>query len=441
MRYSDYNIFSKIRDSENYFILNLLTGNADILSPGEASEVEELKKGKPVSDSNFFKEFIEKGYISDEASEKGLYRSKYLDFVDSREDDEIQLFYVPDYSCNFVCEYCYQDQYSNSPSSNEKEVADAFFSYISATFAGKRKYITIFGGEPLLPSPARKLFIEYFLERAQEAGIDVSIVTNGYALEDYIPLLSKYRIREIQVTLDGTAEVHNKRRYLKGGGATFDRIVNGIDAALNAGMEINLRMVIDAHNIENLPEMARFAISKGWTKSKSFKTQFGRNYELHHCQVSSGRLFDRLSMYETIYEQVREFPEILEFHKPAYSVAKFLAENGELPDPLFDSCPACKTEWAFDYSGSIYSCTATVGKSGEVLGTFYPVISLNKELVEEWQERDVTSINECKNCNLQHACGGGCGSVAKNMSGKVCSPDCRPITGLLEIGFSAYLEN
>lgn len=125
-------------------------------------------------------------------------------------------------------------------------------------------------------------------------------------------------------------------------------------------------------------------------------------------------------------------------YKPAYSVAKFLAENGTLPDPLFDSCPACETEWAFDYTGKIYPCTATVGKSDESIGSFYPTSTRNIQLIEEWEKRDITSIPECKNCNVQLACGGGCGSVAKNKTGNICSSDCRTIKELLELGFSAY---
>ena len=216
--------------------------------------------------------------------------------------------------------------------------------------------------------------------------------------------------------------------------------MKGIDACLNEKIDVNLRMVIDRDNIDNLPDLAKFAIIKGWTKSSHFKTQIGRNYELHHCQSSKDKLFDRVSLYESLYELIKNSPHILEFYKPAYSVSKFLAENGELPEPLFDSCPACKTEWAFDYTGRIYSCTATVGKSDESLGTFYPDVSLKQEIVEQWVSRDVTSIPECRECSVQLACGGGCGSVAKNRTGKICSADCRPARELMELGFSAYLE-
>ena len=287
-------------------------------------------------------------------------------------------------------------------------------------------------------SPKQKNLISRILERAGESNLEVSIVTNGYSLEEYLPILSSDRVREVQVTLDGTESIHNSRRFLKGGAGTFSKIVKGIDGCLEKGLEINLRMVVDKENLSGLPDLAAFAVEKGWTKDRNFKTQIGRNYELHHCQSA---LFDRISLYEHIFELVKKYPHITEFYKPAYSIAKFLSENGELPEPLFDACPACKTEWAFDYTGNIYSCTATVGKSDELLGTFYPQVTLKSEVVKQWENRDVTAIGECSNCSLQLACGGGCGSIAKNRSGNICSSDCRPVDKLLELGFSAYFEN
>jgi uncharacterized protein len=440
MIFSKHNIFSKIKDSKNFFIVNLLTGNADIVNPGDAEKISELRSNGTIADGNFLKELSEKGYWVDEKEETKLYQRKYLDFVDSRDDDEIQLFFVPNYSCNFACSYCYQDEYAPAKGSLSYEIIDAFFRYVQTEFADRKKYLTIFGGEPLLNSPKQKETISYIIEKANAANLDISIVTNGYTLIDYIDVLKQGRVREIQVTLDGTASVHNSRRFLKGGVGTFDKIVEGVDACLANNLSVNLRMVVDKDNMQNLPDLAHFAIEKGWTSSPFFKTQIGRNYELHHCQFTPDKLFSRVSLYENLYELIKQHPYIVEFYKPAYSIAKFLSENGDLPDPLFDACPACKSEWAFDYTGHIYSCTATVGKSEESLGTFYPEISRKEDVIAAWESRDVTSISECSTCSMQLACGGGCGSVAKNRTGNVCSTDCRPVKELLELGFSAYLE-
>ena len=439
MIYSKHNIFSRINESENYFIVNLLNGSADILNPDEGSILQDFLDGNDLP-AEYRESLISQGYLVDEKDEERLYRSKYLDFIDTRDEDEIQLFFVPNYSCNFACTYCYQDEYTTIKQGLTFEVIDAFFKYVNIEFAGRKKYLTVFGGEPLLNSPKQKEMISYLLKLANDSKLEVCFVTNGYSLVYYIEILKTASIREIQVTLDGKGSVHNKRRFLKGGGATFDKIVDGIDACLQNELSVNLRMVIDKENISGLPEIAQFAITKGWTKSEFFKTQLGRNYELHHCQATSEKLFSRISLYETIYGQVNQHPYILEFYKPAYSISKFLAENGELPDPLFDACPACKTEWAFDYTGQIFSCTATVGKEDESLGTFYPEVSRKEEMINAWENRDVTSIPECSTCSMQLACGGGCGSVAKNRTGNVCSTDCRPVKELLELGFSAYFE-
>jgi uncharacterized protein len=441
MIYSRYNIFSKIRESENYFIMNLLSGSTDILSSEDAEKVKAIQIDNNFPYDDFVRELAGKGYLMDSDEEARLYRQKYLDFIDSRDKDEIQLFFITNFSCNFACSYCYQDQYNNPKQELSIELIDSFFQYIQSKFAGRKKYITVFGGEPLLNNTKQKTLLKHLIENANGSNLEICFVTNGYTLEEYIPILKSGKIREIQVTLDGTEAIHNKRRFLKGGAGTFDRIVRGIDACLENQIPINLRMVADKENIDNLPELSQLAIDRSWTKSPWFKTQIGRNYELHHCQSTNDKLFSRISLFERISDLIMQYPHILQFYKPAYSVAKFLFENGDLPDPLFDSCPACKTEWAFDYTGKIYPCTATVGKAEESIGTFFPSVTRNTELIDEWERRDITSIEECKECNVQLACGGGCGSVAKNRTGNICSTDCRPVKELLEIGFSVYFSD
>ncbi|MBN1523231.1 MAG: radical SAM protein [Spirochaetales bacterium] len=432
MEASRYNIISRIHESDDWFVVNLLSGNADI---ADHAHIDMINAGIEHD------ELVQKGYVVDRADEESRYRKAYLGFIESRDTDEIQFFYAPWYSCNFKCSYCYQASYDEKKVVSQEETIRAFYHYIDEEFKTRKKYVTLFGGEPLLPGKTVKDTVTLFLKEAAVNNLDMAVVTNGFHLTEYISVLKQARIREIQVTLDGLAETHNKRRPLHSGEGTFDRIVEGIDHALDAGFPINLRVVIDRDNMEELHELSDFAIQRGWTKNPLFKTQLGRSYELHTCQKESGKLYSRLSMYQELYAEIRKHPQIMEFHKPAYSVSRFLFEQEELPDPLFDSCPGTKTEWAFDYSGKIFSCTATVGKTGEEVGTFYPEKAKNKEAIACWQNRDVLSIPECRECVLQMACGGGCGSVAKNTSGRLNSPDCRPVTGLLEMGMSLYFIN
>jgi uncharacterized protein len=432
MYFSKHNIISRIKNSDEFFIINPLIKEADILTNEEAQKILNKDFSLPA--------LSEKKYVLPIEEEQKLFKQKYLDFVDARETDEVQIFFVPWYACNFACSYCFQDEYTNPNERVSSEVIDSFFSYIETTFAGRKKYITIFGGEPFLQAEANKEVITTLITKAAEKNLDIAVVTNGYHVQEYIEILKFGKIREIQITLDGMKDVHDSRRMLRGGKPSFDVISASIDALLAHKIPVNLRMVIDKLNVNEIPKLAKYAIEKGWTKSSLFKTQLGRNYELHHCQTNNQRLYTRLEIYEDIYNLVKQSLEILEFHKPAYSISKFLWEQGELPDPLFDSCPGTKTEWAFDYTGSIYSCTATVGKTEERLGTFYPTISLDAQTIEQWQERDVVSIPKCKDCSVQLACGGGCAAVAKNQNGTIQSHDCRPIKELLELGTSLYFQ-
>ncbi len=435
LRKSKHTITAPLKDSDDWYIMNLLNGQADIIEKklARAFLTDTLDDPAP---------FVDKGYYMDKDHEERLFRQGYVDFMDEQDEAEIQIFYVFDYSCNFKCTYCYQEKYvHNRHVPDQKNIIDAFFAYLDNTFAGRHIYLTLFGGEPFLPFPGHRKNVEYFLDRADERRLSLAAVTNGYALDSYLPRLVQSRIREIQITLDGPRDIHDKRRPLHNGGSTFDKVSSAVNLCLKKGLPVNLRVVMDKQNMQSLPELARYAIREGWTASPLFKTQLGRNYELHSCQKDSERLFSRLGMYEALYSLIKEYPEVLKFHRPAFSISRFLFDEGEMPQPLFDSCPGAKTEWAFDYSGSIYSCTATVGKAGEELGSFYPEVKLYEDRVEPWQDRDIRAIEACRGCTLQLACGGGCASVARNKTGNLHSADCRPVRDLISLGISTYFNN
>jgi uncharacterized protein len=431
MQPSKHNLLTHVPGTQKWLLVNVLSGQADLLDHASA---EALNRGAPKDPDAL----AAKGYLVDPDDEARRYEAAHQKFLAGHDSDEVQLFFVPSYVCNFGCSYCFQDEYAPQQGLDADAVIDAFFSYVDDTFAGRKKYVTLFGGEPLLATPRARRTVERLLEGTRTRGVDLAIITNGYSLADYVPLLKTGRIREVQVTLDGAREMHDRRRALKGGGPTFDRAVAGINACLEAGLTVNLRTVIDKENLSDFGHLAHFAIDQGWTRNPRFKTQVGRNYELHHCQTNNTRLYTRLTLWQDMFKLVQADPAILEFYRPAYSVARFLFDEGQLPDPLFDSCPATKTEWAFDGTGTIYPCTANVGKTGEAIGTFYPTRTLDAAIVAEWAGRDVTTISGCSGCSNQLACGGGCGAVSKNWKGAIRAPDCRPVKELLGLGCALY---
>src|SRR5512142_2733921 len=138
MQPSKHNIIAPIAGTNLSVIVILLSGSADVIEP---SKLEALVTDKDSDDP----ELIEKGYVVDPTEEAARFRQAYLEFLASRDADEIQLFYVPNYSCNFNCSYCYQNSYESPKGADQDAVIAAFFGYIDRTFTGRRKYVTLFG--------------------------------------------------------------------------------------------------------------------------------------------------------------------------------------------------------------------------------------------------------------------------------------------------------
>ena len=111
--------------------MNLLSGSADILSSEDAEKVKAVQNDNNFPYDDFARELAGKGYLMNSDEEARLYRQKYLDFIDSRDKDEIQLFFITNYSCNFACSYCYQDQYNNPKQELSIELIDSFFQSVS----------------------------------------------------------------------------------------------------------------------------------------------------------------------------------------------------------------------------------------------------------------------------------------------------------------------
>ena len=431
----------KYNDEQVHAILNPLSGSFDLL---DQTEYEQINNGKAEELNNELTRYmLERGYLfSNRAEEDALVKKKWELFQEETADTQTQLLLIPSYGCNIACTYCYQAGVQKEAGLISPQTVDAFFNYAETTFGGncKKPFITLFGGEPFINSPRHRAIISLIIDRCAEYGYEVAAVTNGYDLIDYIDILRRAQVKEIQVTLDGSKEIHDQRRIFKNGKGTFDRIVLGIEAALKHGMTINLRTVVDNQNLEDLVEFARFLDHQGWLKlpPELFKTQIGRNYELFECYAKPQHLLSEADLWRQIWKMSLKYPILKKFHRPEFKGIRHLVDTGEMYMASFDTCPAAKTEWVFDLYGDIYGCTASCGRQEYKLGTFFPQVSIKSSEIEQWQLRNVNNIEECRECRYNVICGGGCGVIAANKHGKILAPDCRPIQDLLEIGVNYY---
>lgn len=224
---------------------------------------------------------------------------KYLDVLShiSRYNTDIRsITAVITTNCNFGCSYCFQ----NSSGKQKKSVMstrtiDEIVKKVGETSA-KRMTLCLFGGEPLLyPQTCYELSQKVKDAWGDRTGrLSIPIITNGYFLtKDIAEQLSSVGVSVAQVTLDGTKEVHNKRRPLLDGSPTFDVIVANIIAA-SEHMELVVRVNIDKgidYKINELEE-----IFKGLNvKMRTAVTRY------EHCGQP-----ERTSENMTILEKLKE---------------------------------------------------------------------------------------------------------------------------------------
>ncbi len=440
MKLSRYNQITELSDGQ-FAIYNILSGAFDICN----KDVADAASGKGPVPEAFRETLFERGYIfRNGRDEQNYVDRRYQEFLSEQAKNENQYLFVFDYSCNFQCPYCYQKGTPISLSSDDDLVMDAFIDFVrkDSQKNGKRPFVTLFGGEPLLVSTKRKDQVSRLVKKLAAENIELTVVTNGYHFLEYLPILQMAKLREIHFTLDGYKDIHDKRRDVKEGTGSFDRIIKGMHAAVEAGITVNLRIITDKSTMPTFPQLATRLQEEGFLDlpKNKFKTSLGRNYELINDSETPEVLYTLDVMYADYAKLMVDNPLVKKMHMPSFFGITMMMETGEMYLPSFDTCPGAKSEFVLDLSGHIYSCTATCGREDYQLGTFYPEVRYNEAELEKWKQRSILTIPGCKDCSVGVVCGGGCAVIAKEQNGDILSKNCKPIKKVMDIGIE-YFKN
>ena len=221
---SKYNLRTTGGDG-NYIVWNSLSGAISVFKPEQKAVVQELlQKGYTGENKGIIKYLSDRGLIVPKGTNE--YRQIQLGFGQTHyRQDILELILLASEDCNFRCEYCYED----FPRGTMLPAVREGVKRMVENRAANLRQLTVgwFGGEPLYGFEAMEDLAPFFIEIAEKYSINYTshITTNAFLLTpDVAEKLLAWKVRHFQITLDGLAEQHDKKRPGRDGESTFDTI-------------------------------------------------------------------------------------------------------------------------------------------------------------------------------------------------------------------------
>lgn len=332
---------------------------------------------------------------------------------------------APTLACNMACEYCYEE---NKKGRMKPDVLEAILDFVETRASGMNSLsVNWYGGEPLLAMDIIEDLSESFMDLGQEYKFrfDASMVTNGYLLdrETVDKLADKFKISNIQVTLDGASSEHNLKRPLKNGKESFDTIVSNMNYAAQK-MTVNIRVNVDKSYNDEMIQRLLSELTEAGLKGK--------------IGLYFGRIEAATSACANISENCYSAAD---FSKVETDFYRILLQNGfaitHLPRPMATACFAHQVySFLIDPEGYIYKCYNFVGDSSMAMGNIKKDIDFNNPNFTGLFNFSPFQDKTCTECSVLPICMGGCPDRRRKgelVSGEACETWKHNLGPMLEI--------
>lgn len=430
MYWSKYNILSK---SEKYGYLLFNTMSLAFIRINE-QDIDMWNKLREAPDSytNFQNyDFLIKARILVDNQEDDL--NVYLaDVLKNRyNSSDMALTILPTRGCNFGCIYCYEQDRPNVLMNEQTE--KAIVKFVCSNSNLKRLSVVWYGGEPLLNFDSMVRLTKMFKQLNIE--YSAKIVSNGYLLtKEKANLMKDLAIRNIQITFDGSEEIHNQRRFLLGGQPTYRKIMDNLKYLLSINKEItiDIRTNIDRRNKDDYNKFYQ-----------DFKSEINdKRVTMYPGFVSDLLSSECVSPEFNISEGGYKAQFILDiFDKYGIEIKSFL------PKYRRHSCVASKYfAFVIGPEGELYKCWRMVGNQKETIGNVndgsLDMVKFSKYLIGA----DYTLDSKCLQCEFITLCGGGCPLVRmRNKYEKIslnhCCPEKTHMEQLMELRYEMFVKS
>ena len=268
-RVSLYTIFINLDDSNGDFLLiHGYTGAIDrvsnsvawFLRTGQTFEEKDIAQ-LPFS-AETFQVLVKRGYLTNKTPFEEREQVKLMAEIFHKQEKKTRSFlFLVAYDCNFRCPYCFENTISSNGKGWSKKVftkhavdrAYEAMLELEPERAQHHNGITLYGGEPLLAQ--NRDVVKYIVEEGKKRDYMFSAITNGYDLKHFQDLLNPEAITNLQITLDGKKEHHDKRRTHFKDGNSYDKIIENIDFVLKQGVKVSVRINTDLNNFDDIQKL------------------------------------------------------------------------------------------------------------------------------------------------------------------------------------------
>ena len=201
-------------------------------------------------------------------------------------------------SCNLRCIYCMPEGVAPKVC-GETLTKENIFDIVEVAVELNIKKIRLTGGEPLL----RQDIVE-IIQGIKDRGIEkIYITTNGILLSEKIEKLKKAGLKGVNISLDTLDR--EQFNYITRGG-DLERVLQGIEKALNLNLEVKINSVIMKDINENaIEELAKLTLNSQLDVRFIELMPIGQGKKF--TGISNNEIYDRL---EKIFEFDRDYKEI-----------------------------------------------------------------------------------------------------------------------------------
>lgn len=267
MKASPYNHFFELQDGRTVLAYNSYSGALAEIERENYSRILELLTdsgaGRTPQDDEFLQCLQVGGFLIPDHTDQPA-TVKVRNRTVRRDGLLLALTIAPTLACNFACDYCFESRGTPVMSPETQEALIRFTDHHLVRAEALR--VTWFGGEPTLCLSLIEKLQRRFLELTEKHGSEVipgQIISNGYLLDaPTARRLKELQVANAQVTIDGPREVHDRRRKLRTGQGSFDRILDNLCQTCEI-LSINVRINVDRENIDSAAEVTEILQQRG----------------------------------------------------------------------------------------------------------------------------------------------------------------------------------